>query len=237
MTWVAVRDWQRHQHYKDRAPPWIKLHVALLNDRAFMALAPASRCLLMLLWVLASEKEGLVLYDEEELRFRLRWPTLKLKDMKPLFDAGFLLYPLAPASTTLAPASTLQADACLETETEVETETETDKINATSRKRSSHRPTAAPFTLPDWIPEPEWIAWLEMRQRRRNPPTDRAKDLAVRALEKLRAQGEDPAEVLNQSTFRGWQGLFAVKPDGSDRSENVGNPLAAFFPSSKPGRR
>ena len=35
--------------------------------------------------------------------------------------------------------------------------------------------------------------------------------VAVRELEKLRLQGQDVGTVLDQSTMRGWKGLFPVK--------------------------
>ena len=114
MTHVRVKNWATYQHYKDRRPPWIKLHVHLLNDRKFMALALASRGLLMLLWILASEDDGRIPLDEDELRFRLRINTLTLDALKPLIDGGFLIpckHPLAVDTKTLP-----------ETETETETE-------------------------------------------------------------------------------------------------------------------
>jgi hypothetical protein len=38
---------------------------------------------------------------------------------------------------------------------------------------------------------------------------------AVRELDKLRAQGHDPTEVLEQSVYRDWAGLFALRINGS----------------------
>jgi hypothetical protein len=36
--WLTIKNWSEFQHYKDRNPPWIKLHRALLDDYAFAAL-------------------------------------------------------------------------------------------------------------------------------------------------------------------------------------------------------
>ena len=56
---LIPKNWVDHQHYKDRNPPWIKLHRKLLNDRAFMCLPLASKALAPLLWLLAAEtKDG-----------------------------------------------------------------------------------------------------------------------------------------------------------------------------------
>ena len=90
MKYLRIINWKKFQHYKDRCPPWIKLHVKILNDRNFMLLADASKCLLMLLWVLSSEEEGLIPYDLDEISFRLRRDSLSLKEFKHLVDKGFL---------------------------------------------------------------------------------------------------------------------------------------------------
>jgi uncharacterized protein YdaU (DUF1376 family) len=68
----------------------------------------------------------------------------------------------------------------------------------------------APFDPPDWIPREAWQGWLTMRTKKRTPNTEHALSLAVRDLEKLKALGDDPEEVLNRSTQRGWTGLFPI---------------------------
>ena len=113
MEWLEVKNWQKYQHYKDRCPPWIKLHVSVLNDRKFSALSCASKGLLMQLWILASESDGKVPYDLTEIQFRLRDDTIKIKDVNLLITKGFF----KNCKQTLA-------DAVPETETETETETE-----------------------------------------------------------------------------------------------------------------
>jgi uncharacterized protein YdaU (DUF1376 family) len=69
--------------------------------------------------------------------------------------------------------------------------------------------------LPDWIPEDPWKAWLEVRSKNKAPNTPRALTLAIRELERLRADGQDPVAVLEQSTLRGWRGLFPIAGSGS----------------------
>jgi len=76
MQWLRVKDWETFQHYKDRAPPWIKLHKSLLDNFDFHRLPLASRALSPCIWLLASEFKfpqlGLIEYDVEMLSFRLR---------------------------------------------------------------------------------------------------------------------------------------------------------------------
>ena len=69
----------------------------------------------------------------------------------------------------------------------------------------------APFVLPDWIPLEHWQAWIESRAKQRKAPTDYAKRLAILKLDNYRAEGHAPAQVLMQSAFNGWAGLFPPK--------------------------
>lgn len=67
--------------------------------------------------------------------------------------------------------------------------------------------------LPDWLPKDAWDAWLEVRKKNRAPNTDRALRLAIAELARLKASGHDARAVLEQSTLRGWRGVFPVKQD------------------------
>lgn len=69
------------------------------------------------------------------------------------------------------------------------------------------------IALPEWISQEAWDGWLEMRDHIGEPPTQRAADLSVALLEKLRGQGHDANDVLNQSTMNNWRGLFAPRVD------------------------
>ena len=67
------------------------------------------------------------------------------------------------------------------------------------------------FALPEWIKKELWDSFLEVRKKLKAPPTDKAIELLVKELEKLRQGGDDPNEVLNQSIMRGWRGVFPLK--------------------------
>jgi len=114
---LIPKNWVKFQHYKDRNPPWIKLHRDLLIDKEYMRLPLASKALAPLLWLLASESvEGVFDADLDELEFRLRISQKELTEgLKPLIANGFFL----DASTMLAVS--LQ-DAIPETEREKERE-------------------------------------------------------------------------------------------------------------------
>lgn len=85
----------------------------------------------------------------------------------------------------------------------------TQKDKEVSKKEAT--PPAQLFVLPDFIPGPAWDDFIEMRRKTRKPPTEKAKALLARSLEKLMTAGHDPAEILNQSTLNGWTDIYPIK--------------------------
>ena len=75
---LRIKNWGEFQHFKDRAPPWIKLYKKLLDDKNWHELdADAAKCLISL-WLLASETEG-DLPSTQEIAFRLRLSEKSIK--------------------------------------------------------------------------------------------------------------------------------------------------------------
>jgi HNH endonuclease len=92
---LAIKNWSSYQQYKDRRPPWIKLHRDLLDDFAFSTLSVESRAILPMLWLLASEEDGTVTASPQDIAWRLRWPIEDVR-LDELIDKGFLI----PAEAT-----------------------------------------------------------------------------------------------------------------------------------------
>lgn len=116
---ITPKNWQSFQHYKDRAPPWIKLHKSLLDDFEFQSLPVASRALAPMLWLLASEHPaGEIAAAPDKLAFRLRMLANEVKDaLHPLVEAGFFIVVEHGDSDPLAER---KRDAMPETEGETE---------------------------------------------------------------------------------------------------------------------
>ena len=74
--------------------------------------------------------------------------------------------------------------------------------------------------LPDWLPRPEWRAYVEMRVRIRKPLTGHAVKLAIGKLDELRLAGDPPADVLNASIMGSWQGLFPLRREKGNSQQN-----------------
>lgn len=86
---LRVRNWDTFQHYKDRAPLWIKVYGVLLDDADFLALPEAAQGQLLKVWLLASRRDNRIPGDPQILR-----GLLGVKGrlyLKELIEAGFLL--------------------------------------------------------------------------------------------------------------------------------------------------
>lgn len=71
--------------------------------------------------------------------------------------------------------------------------------------------------LPDWMPMEAWEGFVEMRKQIKKPlKTERAINLAINTLDKLRAEGQNVAAVLDQSTMNSWLGLFPITERRAD---------------------
>ena len=116
-TIAQVKGWAEFQHYRDRSPPWIKLHRKLLDNFEFARLPLASKALAPLLWLLAAESnDGSVRVDYDWIAFRLHITEAEAEaGVSPLIDSGFLVI----ASGVLAPRKRI---ASLEREGEAEGE-------------------------------------------------------------------------------------------------------------------
>jgi hypothetical protein len=69
--------------------------------------------------------------------------------------------------------------------------------------------------VPDWVPIDAWSDFLDARKKARSTMTRRAQELAIGALGRLRAAGDDPRAVIEQSILNGWKGLFPLRPNGA----------------------
>ena len=160
---LHVRGWQEFQHYRNRTPPWIKLHRELLDDIGWHRLPDASMALAPMIWLLASERpEGILDTSIEELAFRLRRPAEWVDAaLAPLIAAGFLgLGQDAGAGVQTASA---------ESESESESETKGETEAQTEAGASPVGGSASEGTLTD-IVFGQGLDWLARTSRRPEGP-------------------------------------------------------------------
>jgi hypothetical protein len=75
---IRIKNWSKFQHFKDRRPVWIKLYRDLLDDMEWHRLDAEAAKALVLLWLIAADKDG-ELPDITTLAFRLRTSETTLK--------------------------------------------------------------------------------------------------------------------------------------------------------------
>jgi hypothetical protein len=202
---IVPKDWREFQHYKDRSPPWIRLHKKLLDNYEFHCLPVASRALAPMLWLLASDSiDGLIEASPAKLAFRLRQTEGEVTAaLKPLIDNGFFL---VEQSDSEALADRKQV-AVPETEALQRTEAEAETQPA-PRKRST---PATSIAKPDDVEEQTWTDWLALRKAKRAPVTQTVLDGARAESQKA---GMSLEAFLKVWCSRGSQGLEAewLKP-------------------------
>lgn len=193
---IKPRNWGDFQHYKDRDPPWIKLHKKLLDDYEFHCMPDASRALAPCLWLLASEeKDGVIDADYSRLAFRLRRTPEEIEAaLSPLIGKGFFEV-VQFDSKPLAPR---KPDAMPETETEAETKTPS--------SASPPRVSAPPVETSGFLAF--WGEWPKSDRK-----TDRTKCFEVWRREKLEViSSEIVAHVGLMRTSRKWRDGFEPAP-------------------------
>lgn len=85
---IRVRNWREFQHYKERSPPWIKVHNSLIENYEFGGLTDVQKCHLILIWLLASRTDNKLHDDPEWVRKRIG--ASNKVDLQALVNAGFL---------------------------------------------------------------------------------------------------------------------------------------------------
>ena len=77
---MRIRNWKKFQHFKDRRPPWIKLHREMLDQLDISLISDLAFRVLVFLWLLAAEDEKMngELPDIKTISFRLRIDEKKI---------------------------------------------------------------------------------------------------------------------------------------------------------------
>lgn len=87
--YLRVKNWEQFQHYKDRRPLWIKLHLEILDDYDFGILPDMHKYHLLLIWVYAASVNNKIAYDARFLQKRLHLDSEP--DLDFLVKGGWLL--------------------------------------------------------------------------------------------------------------------------------------------------
>jgi hypothetical protein len=119
--YIRILNWEKMQHYKDRNPPWIKLHRELLTSETWVSSSNDDRVLAIAIMMLAADTGNLIPANPRYIQRRAYLDTLP--DLSGLIALNFIeiIEKNDDASTALASARP---------ETETETETDIPLANA-----------------------------------------------------------------------------------------------------------
>jgi hypothetical protein len=142
MKYLIVERWEEFQHYKKRAPLFIKNYTRLLHDDTYLSLTGHRRAVLHGLWLVYASSSCQLHFDPKSLSSRLHL-RVTLADLKALRKAGYIE---VSASKPLAPCYQV---ACLEIETEIEKELPPSPPSGkTSSNGKIECPECGPILLP-----------------------------------------------------------------------------------------
>jgi hypothetical protein len=156
MTYYRIRNWQDLQHYKDRSPPWIKLHRSVIDDYQFSCLPDGLKAALMLLWLYASQNDGRIPHNPKFLARKLC--LSREVDLARLVRGGFLVPEQDTEDAEALPAPRYQAAGTVLREVqeparpgeESRKRKEEEESRAVARGRAVPRP-------PDFLPSKEHV--------------------------------------------------------------------------------
>lgn len=194
---MRIKNWEEFQHYKDRDPKWIKLYKKLLDDPQWHDLDAQAAKILVMLWLLASERNG-ELPETPVIAFRLRLPEKLINST--ITKLSHWLEHLA--SSPLADTEHL---ASLEGEKEREKEREQDTHTGdTESFWESLKDNPAYKHIPLVIERGKMKAWFELPKNKHRRFT---RQFALNWLNKIEAplsiSGELPACTCESRVYRG----------------------------------
>ena len=239
---LTVRNWSDFQHYKDRSPPWIRLHRDLLDNYEFQCLPVASRALAPMLWLIAAGSEDLkepkIDATPAKLAFRLRMPESDVVTaLKPLIDAGFFVV-AQDASGVLATSKQVavpEAEAEAEAEERRESPAGDPPTPAEPKAKKPKREKRPDLTFDQWLAtipddadivpadDPLWSWWDTQRLPFEWRP------LAWAAFEQKYTgkpkRYADWLAVFRSAVREDWLHVWRSLPDGSNVLTTVGEQL------------
>jgi len=68
LEYLTIKNFEKFQHYKERNPPWIKIHAKIFRDYEFSCLPDACKLQLILMWLLASQLDNKIPNNPEFIK-------------------------------------------------------------------------------------------------------------------------------------------------------------------------
>jgi hypothetical protein len=195
--YFKVKNWDDFQHYKDRNPPWIKLHNHLLDDYDFECLGDAAKGHLLCIWMLASRTKNSMPFD-------VNWISKKIGssskvNLKALIESGFLV--MEHDASTLLQGSEQDATGSVPS---------VEESRGEERREEQSREDPRPIGLNCEA----WDLWISFRAKCKFK-----KYKTESAMTKLITMGDTNTQalIIQQSIDNEYQGLFPVKQSAAQQ--------------------
>lgn len=206
---------------------WFRIYDDVLNDPKAQKLSDSAFRGWVNLMCLASKYDGMLEQPIENVAFSLRKSLPKTRELLQTLQSVGLLdivengwkphnWDARQFKSDVSTGRVKQFRKRFKIVSETPPDTDTDTEQNIKKKAA---PPARLFVLPDFIPGPAWDDFMEMRRKNRKPATEKAKALLASSLEKLMIGGDDPAEILNQSTLNGWTDIYPLKHKGNGHAK------------------
>jgi hypothetical protein len=200
VEYLSVKNWDKHQHYRDRDPVWIKLYHRLLDNYEYTQLSDHDKLLFLETLMISARTSNRIPNDVQWLK---RTYTLKGKiDFKELISLGFM-----------------ESDSCYQ---------DASKTLASCYQNDTRSPLLL-YWLDNNLKK-EFSEFRKMRNRMRKPITDIAEKRLIAGHKKLVAEGYDPAEIINYAIEKSWLSFFPPKDFSNENRkagrQGTGQPVA-----------
>ncbi len=192
MSYYKIKEWAKYQHYKDRCPPWIKLHKSLLTSKTWVMLDDASRVLAVACMMLAADTDNKIPADPAYMK-RVAYLNVD-PDFNPLVETEFLEFVDEDSGRKQSASKTLAT------------------CNTERGERESRAASALQFSPIEHLKglgvgEKVAADWLKLRKKKRAEVTETAIEGIQREAGKA---GISLQAALEKCCERGWQGFDAA---------------------------
>lgn len=190
-TTFSVKNWESFQHYKDRNPPWIKLHNHLLDNYEFECLPDNTKCHLLCIWMLASRTNNEMVYDNAWIKRKIG--ANSNVDLKSLELLGFI------------EVQSKEHDASNALVSEEKRRGETEK-----RRDREEEIVSQSLDFSSWPSKPDQQVlndWLAMRKRLKANVTQTVINRLAKQLTIAHKYGFSVDECLSECQVRNWRGF------------------------------
>ena len=97
---------------------------------------------------------------------------------------------------------------------------QTDHKQYQNKKDKNDKKKKNKVFLPEWINKDQWKAFKEMRVKLKKPMTQRAEELMIERLKKLKSEGHSVKKLLDKSIRKSWQDVY---PDDDTKEKDQSN--------------